>query len=344
MEKIKKSANKEKRNKMKLGKSIKKYLVFLFILCMLFIMTGCGKESQFTQIDDKYKTTVQQGVSDDADATADSTDPSQTEQTIQPDSTKEQEADKKGKTKKEKNATKDQKSKDNTTDQAADPKASESSQKASDSKNKNTAFATKSKKNTSKKSTSAKKSAANKNTNSNQTTKNANSTTNNSSAQNASQQDNTSSKEETKDFDQKKDTVTPAATPQPNTCTISIDCKTILANRSNLKSSKVNFVPADGVILKNTTVELKKNDTVYDILSRVCKSKKIHMDANYTPAYKTYYVRGIHQLYELDCGNLSGWTYQVNGIVPNYGCSKYTVKTGDVITWRYTCDGGKDVK
>ena len=131
--------------------------------------------------------------------------------------------------------------------------------------------------------------------------------------------------------------------PQPDTCTISIDCKTILANKSNLKSSKVNFVPADGLILKNTTVELKKNDTVYDILSRVCKSKKIHMDANYTPAYKTYYVRGIHQLYELDCGNLSGWTYQVNGIVPNYGCSKYTVKAGDVIAWRYTCDGGKDV-
>ena len=87
---------------MKLGKSIKKYLFFLSMLCMLFIMTGCGKESQFTQIDDKYKTTVQQGVSDDADATPDSTDPSQTEQTIQPDSTKEQEADKKGKTKKEK--------------------------------------------------------------------------------------------------------------------------------------------------------------------------------------------------------------------------------------------------
>ena len=103
---------------MKLGKSIKKYLFFLSMLCMLLIMTGCGKESQFTQIDDKYKTTVQQGVSDDADATPDSTDPSQTEQTIQPDSTKEQEADKKGKTKKEKTATKDQKSKDNATDQA----------------------------------------------------------------------------------------------------------------------------------------------------------------------------------------------------------------------------------
>ena len=68
MEKIKKTANKEKRNYMKLGKSIKKYLFFLSMLCMLFIMTGCGKESQFTQIDDKYKTTVQQGVSDDADS------------------------------------------------------------------------------------------------------------------------------------------------------------------------------------------------------------------------------------------------------------------------------------
>lgn len=329
---------------MKSGKSIKKYLFFLSMIGMLFIMNGCGKESQFTQIDDKYKTTVQQGVSDDADATPDSTDASQTEQTTSSDRTKEQESDKKGQTKKETAATKDQKSNDSTADQTADPKVSESFEKASDSKKKNTTFATKSKKNTSKKSTSAKKSTTNKNTKSNQTTKDANSTTNNSSTQNASQKDSTSSKEETKDSDQKKDTVTPTATPQPDTCTISIDCKTILANKSNLKSSKVNFVPTDGVILKSTTVELKKNDTVYDILSRVCKSKKIHMDANYTPAYKTYYVRGIHQLYEMDCGNLSGWTYQVNGVVPNYGCSKYTVKAGDVIAWRYTCDGGKDVK
>ena len=57
-----------------------------------------------------FNSSVKKCVSYVAVATPDSTDPSQTEQTIQPDSTKEQEADKIGKTKKEKTATKDQKS------------------------------------------------------------------------------------------------------------------------------------------------------------------------------------------------------------------------------------------
>lgn len=55
------------------------------------------------------------------------------------------------------------------------------------------------------------------------------------------------------------------------------------------------------------------------------------------------YVEGINNLYEFDCGQLSGWMYNVNGWFPNYGCSKYTVQDGDVINWVYTCNLGKDV-
>ena len=63
----------------------------------------------------------------------------------------------------------------------------------------------------------------------------------------------------------------------------------------------------------------------------------------YTPAYSSNYIRGIHQLYEKDCGTRSGWMYSVNGIFPNYGVSKYTVKNGDVIRFAYTCDLGEDI-
>ena len=35
--------------------------------------------------------------------------------------------------------------------------------------------------------------------------------------------------------------------------------------------------------------------------------------------------------------------YKVNGWFPNYGCSSYYLKDGDVIEWVYTCDLGKDV-
>ena len=35
--------------------------------------------------------------------------------------------------------------------------------------------------------------------------------------------------------------------------------------------------------------------------------------------------------------------YSVNGWFPNYGCSRYQVKDGDVVEWRYTCDLGEDL-
>lgn len=143
-----------------------------------------------------------------------------------------------------------------------------------------------------------------------------------------------------------KDSKEPAATEKASdsqTCRISIDCLTVLANMQNLSSGKKAFVPSDGWILRNAEVTLKKGDSVYDILYRVCQKYKIHIEASYTPAYNTYYVEGIHQLYEFDCGDLSGWTYRVNGVSPNYGCSKYQVKAGDVIRWSYSCDAGRDI-
>ena len=127
------------------------------------------------------------------------------------------------------------------------------------------------------------------------------------------------------------------------TCTISINCSTILDNMDNLTDGKEEFVPGNGWILKKTKVKFKQGDSVHDILQKVCRDKGIHMESRYTPAYDSAYVEGINQLYEFDCGELSGWMFNVNGWFPNYGCSKYIVSDGDAINWVYTCDLGKDV-
>lgn len=128
-----------------------------------------------------------------------------------------------------------------------------------------------------------------------------------------------------------------------HTCTISISCATILNNMSNLKSGKEEFVPSDGWILAASEVEFTEGESVHDVLQRVCKDAGIQMESSFTPAYNSAYVEGINNLYEFDCGQLSGWMYNVNGWFPNYGCSKYTVQDGDVINWVYTCNLGKDV-
>ena len=127
------------------------------------------------------------------------------------------------------------------------------------------------------------------------------------------------------------------------TCTFSIECSTILNNLSMLEPDKLEMVPSGGVILKKTTVTFYEGESVFDVLQRVCKEKGIHMESSWTPIYNSAYIEGIHNLYEFDCGELSGWMYRVNGWYPNYGCSRYQLKDGDVVEWRYTCDLGNDV-
>ena len=48
------------------------------------------------------------------------------------------------------------------------------------------------------------------------------------------------------------------------------------------------------------------------------------------------YVRGIASLYEFDFGDLSGWTYTVNGTRPAVGAGACPLENGDVIVWEYT--------
>ena len=127
------------------------------------------------------------------------------------------------------------------------------------------------------------------------------------------------------------------------TCTVSISCATILENLDRLNAEKADLIPADGVLLAPTAVEFTEGESVFDVLKRVCRENKIHMEFSDTPMYNSAYIEGIHNLYEFDVGDLSGWMYRVNGWFPNYGCSRYQLQDGDVVEWVYTCDFGADV-
>ena len=141
---------------------------------------------------------------------------------------------------------------------------------------------------------------------------------------------------------------TQAAAPAPTqaaapTCTISISCRTVWNHADQLTPGLAETLPADGQILGDTVVTFTQGESVFDVLQCVCRERGIQMESSFTPAYNSAYIEGIHNLYEFDCGSLSGWMYSVNGVFPNYGCSGYTVQNGDVIRWVYTCDLGADV-
>ena len=127
------------------------------------------------------------------------------------------------------------------------------------------------------------------------------------------------------------------------TCTLSVRCDTILQNIGWLDSEKVDIVPKDGVIFAEKTVTFYEGESVFNVLVREMKRNKIHMEFENTPIYNSAYIEGIANLYEFDCGELSGWMYKVNDWFPNYGCSRYQLKAGDNVEWVYTCDLGNDV-
>ena len=130
---------------------------------------------------------------------------------------------------------------------------------------------------------------------------------------------------------------------KPITVTFSIECSTILNNLHQLDPDKLEMVPSGGTILEKTSVSCYEGESVFDVLQRVCRDNGIHMESSWTPIYNSAYIEGIHNLYEFDCGSLSGWMYRVNGWYPNYGCSRYVLADGDIVEWRYTCDLGNDI-
>lgn len=130
---------------------------------------------------------------------------------------------------------------------------------------------------------------------------------------------------------------------KPLTCTISISCATIMDNRDLLDEAKQGLVPADGWILRETSASFEEGESAFDVLLRVSRQRKIHMEYSNVPLYNSAYIEGVHNLYEFDCGPLSGWVYSVDGFFPNYGSSRYTLKDGQTLRWMYSCDLGEDV-
>lgn len=136
-------------------------------------------------------------------------------------------------------------------------------------------------------------------------------------------------------------------TEDSETVWLTIRCDTILDNWEDLDPALQDgeYVPKDGAILQKTQYVLRPGDSVFDILSRVTRCNKIHMEYQGADKnlYNSVYIQGINHLYEFSCGPLSGWVYKVNGKSPNRGCSQYELEDEDEIEWLYTCDLGRDI-
>lgn len=126
-------------------------------------------------------------------------------------------------------------------------------------------------------------------------------------------------------------------------CTLTVKCDTIYNNSSWLDKEKLELIPQGGIIFPEQAVVFYEGESVFNLLLREMKKHKIHLEYTSTPIYNSAYIEGINNIYETDCGELSGWMYKVNDWFPPYGCSRYKLSAGDKVEIVYTCDLGIDV-
>lgn len=150
-------------------------------------------------------------------------------------------------------------------------------------------------------------------------------------------------------------TTEPSTTQAKNYCTVRIECKTIYDNLNNFENNKKSFLTSSGVILDDVQVEISGTESAFEVLKKACsenvctdnckycEQNGVLLEYTYTPAFNNYYIEGIHQIYEKDCGSQSGWMYSVNGTFPDVGSSSYTVSDEDVIVFAFTCNMGEDI-
>ena len=86
---------------------------------------------------------------------------------------------------------------------------------------------------------------------------------------------------------------------------------------------------AGGGTLASTTLTFSKGATVYDALCGCGVS------VNARDSQFGIYVASIGGYAEKEHGDMSGWTYYVNGVFANKACSAWTLNDGDSISWAY---------
>ncbi len=128
--------------------------------------------------------------------------------------------------------------------------------------------------------------------------------------------------------------------PDENICYVTINCATAIES-GKLSDAMLKLLPEDGVLLENYLVEYDDGASVFDVIAKAVRENEIHME--YSGTSVVPYIEGVANLYEFDCGSLSGWMYRVNGWFPSFGMGQYKVERGDKIELIYTCDLGEDV-
>lgn len=89
-----------------------------------------------------------------------------------------------------------------------------------------------------------------------------------------------------------------------------------------------------GMLLEDRELRLEEGVNAYEQLIYAARSEGIIIDNR--GSERSPYIAGIDNIYEFDCGELSGWVFTVNDKISSVGAGEYILREGDRVCWRYS--------
>ncbi len=108
-------------------------------------------------------------------------------------------------------------------------------------------------------------------------------------------------------------------------CSVSVECTILLDKLDKLIPEKKDIIPKDGIIISEREVEILEGENGLDIIR---KTGAVVRSSD-------GYIQGINSIDERDCGNMSGWIYEINGEAVMESLGDYKPSDGDKIELIY---------
>lgn len=131
-----------------------------------------------------------------------------------------------------------------------------------------------------------------------------------------------------------EDAQTGASTEAPQiTCTVAVSCASVWDDPDLVTAEVLDLLPEDGQLLRETTVTVSEGATVLEALQQAAQEAKLSVVTSGSPAF----VESIGGLANGDAGDVSGWTYTLNGESIMESAAVQTVTEEDQVVWSYVC-------
>ena len=117
------------------------------------------------------------------------------------------------------------------------------------------------------------------------------------------------------------------------TCTVAVSVQPALDNIHMMKEESLALLPENGWMLEPVEMTVSEGTTCLEVLQWACQEAKIPVVTSGDPPF----VESIGGLNNGDGGDVSGWTYTLNGEQLMVSAAIQTVEAGDEVIFSFAC-------